>query len=100
MADLIWQASVTIISNHILKERGMGVQGTEGASHIDLMIFSVLVKINVTAIILIKKVSMFIHFCIAKHQQTLMPFFQLLLNTNKTMSLQHKQNSNQVKRKR
>jgi hypothetical protein len=68
MADLIWQASVTIISNHILKEREVGVQGTEGASHIDLMIFGILVEINVTSIILIKKVSMLIHFCIAKHQ--------------------------------
>lgn len=50
------------------------------------MVFSILIKVNVTAIILINNVSMLIYFCISKYDQTLMPFFQLLLtNQNKTM---------------
>jgi len=48
------------------------------------MNFSVLIKINITAIILIKDISMLIHFCIPKHQQTLMPLFQLLLINKET----------------
>ncbi|BAS83155.1 Os03g0236983, partial [Oryza sativa Japonica Group] len=42
------------------------------------MVFSILIKVNVTAIILINNVSMLIYFCISKYDQTLMPFFQLL----------------------
>lgn len=88
-------------NNHILGQREGSVQRKAGELYIDLMIFSILIEINVTAIILIKKVSMVIHFCIPEHQQTLMPFFQLLLvNSNKTVSLHHKQDSHQVKRKK
>ena len=51
----------------------------EENTHIDLVIFSILIKINVTAIILVKNIAMFINFGIPEHHQTLMPFFQLLL---------------------
>lgn len=81
IADLIWQASITVVSNHLTtRKTEEECSGREAAaSHIDLMIFSILIKINVTAIILINDVSMLIQFCIPKHQQTLMPLFQLLL---------------------
>lgn len=49
------------------------------------MIFGILIKIDVTAIILIKNISMLMYFGIPEHHQILMPFFQLLLTNEKTL---------------
>lgn len=85
IAALIWQANITI-NHHTKRERERHGEEKEESTHIDLMVFSILIKVNVTAIILINNVSMLIYFCISKYDQTLMPFFQLLLtNQNKAM---------------